>query len=64
MTSLRRRPTTDNGTDIATLIRRNLAEVCTVSALGVPWCEKALYKYSSFPFLSFLVHNVTVYFDL
>jgi len=21
--------------------------------LYVPWCEKALYKYSSFPFLSF-----------
>ena len=25
-----------------------------LSALYVPWCEKALYKYSSFPFLSFL----------
>ena len=24
-----------------------------MSALYVPWCEKALYKYSSFPFLSF-----------
>jgi len=23
-----------------------------LSALYVPWCEKALYKYSSFPFLS------------
>jgi len=24
-----------------------------LSALSVPWCKKALYKYSSFPFLSF-----------
>jgi len=24
-----------------------------LSALSVPWCKKALYKYSSFPFFSF-----------
>ena len=29
-----------------------LCDPC-LSALYVPWCEKALYKYSSFPFLSF-----------
>jgi len=28
-----------------------LCDPC-LSALYVPWCEKALYKYSSFPFLS------------
>jgi len=28
-----------------------LCDPC-LSALCVPWCEKALYKYSSFPFLS------------
>jgi len=33
MTSLRHRPTTDSGTDIATLVRRALAEVCTVPVL-------------------------------
>ena len=29
-----------------------LCDPC-LSALYVPWCEKALYKYSAFPFLSF-----------
>jgi len=29
-----------------------LCDPC-LSALYVPWCKKALYKYSSFPFLSF-----------
>jgi len=29
-----------------------LCDPC-LSALCVPWCEKALYKYPSFPFLSF-----------
>jgi len=29
------------------------APCLSASALYVPWCEKALYKYSSFPFLSF-----------
>jgi len=34
-----------------------LCDPC-LSALCVPWCEKALYKYSSFPFLSFpTVHS-------
>jgi len=34
-----------------------LCDPC-LSALCVPWCKKALYKYSSFPFLSFkLLHN-------
>jgi len=33
VTSLRHRPTTDSGTDIATLVRRALAEVCTISVL-------------------------------
>jgi len=32
MTSLRYRPTTDSGTDIATLLRRALAEVCSASS--------------------------------
>ena len=27
-----------------------------LSALYVPWCEKTLYKYSSFPFLSYTLH--------
>jgi len=35
MTSLRHRPTTDSGTDIATLVRRVLPEVCTVPVLLV-----------------------------
>ena len=35
MTSLRHRPTTDSGTDIVTLVRRALAEVCTVPVLLV-----------------------------
>ena len=35
MTSLRHRPTTDRGTDIATLVRRALAAVCTVPMLLV-----------------------------
>jgi len=35
MTSLRHRPTTDSGTDIASLGRRALAEVCTVPVLLV-----------------------------
>ena len=35
MSSLRHRPTTDSGTDIATLVRRALAEVCTVAVLLV-----------------------------
>jgi len=35
MTSLRHRSTTDSGTDIATLVRRALAEVCTVPLLLV-----------------------------
>ena len=29
-----------------------LCDPC-LSALCVPWCKKALYKYSSFPFVSF-----------
>jgi len=33
--SLRHRPTTDSGTDITTLVRRALAEVCTVPVLLV-----------------------------
>jgi len=33
MTSLRHRRTTDSGTDIATLVKRALAQVCTVSVL-------------------------------
>ena len=35
MTSLRHRPTTDSGTNIVTLVRRALAEVCTVPVLLV-----------------------------
>jgi len=35
VTSLRHRPTTDSGTDIATLLRRVLAEVCTAPMLLV-----------------------------
>ena len=35
VTSLRHRPTTDSGTDIATLVRRSMAEVCTVPVLLV-----------------------------
>jgi len=35
MASLRHRPTTDSGTDIATLVRHALAEVCTVPMLLV-----------------------------
>jgi len=35
MTSLRHRPATDSGTDIATLVRRALAEVCTAAVLIV-----------------------------
>ena len=30
-----------------------LCDLC-LSALYVPWCEKALYKYCSFPFFPFL----------
>ena len=33
MTSLHHRPTTDSGTDIATLVRHALAEVCTIPVL-------------------------------
>jgi len=33
MTSLRHRPTTDCGTDIATLVRPALAEVCTIPVI-------------------------------
>ena len=33
-------------------LRVKLCDPC-LSALYVPWCKKALYKYSSFPFLSF-----------
>jgi len=33
-----------------------LCDPC-LSALYVPWCEKALYKYSSFPFLSSIWHR-------
>ena len=36
-------------------LQAKLCDPC-LSALYVPWCEKALYKYSSFPFLSFPVH--------
>jgi len=35
------------------LLQVKLCDPC-LSALYVSWCEKALYKYSSFPFLSFL----------
>ena len=35
LTSVRYRPTTDSGTDIATLLRRAMAEVCTVPVLLV-----------------------------
>jgi len=35
MTSLRHRPMTDSGTDVATLVRRALVEVCTVPVLLV-----------------------------
>jgi len=35
MTSLRHRSTTDSGTDVTTLVRRALAEVCTVPVLLV-----------------------------
>jgi len=42
MTSLRHRPTTDSGNDIATLVRRALAEVCTVAVFLV-------YKFISEP---------------
>jgi len=35
MTSLHHRPTTDSWTDIATLVRGALAEVCTVPVLVV-----------------------------
>jgi len=42
-----------------------LCDSC-LSALYVPWCEKALYKYSSFPFLSKVIsfrekHLIDVY---
>jgi len=36
-----------------------LCDPC-LSALGVPWCEKALYKYSSFSFLSIQSHIVFI----
>ena len=35
-----------------------LCDPC-LSALCVPWCKKALYKYSSFPFLSFTDHQLS-----
>jgi len=38
MTLLRHRPMTDSGTDIATLVRRALAEVCTVPVFLVIHC--------------------------
>ena len=43
MTSLRHRPTTDSGTDMATLVRCALAEVCTVPVLlvMVALCNRA-----------------------
>jgi len=46
VTSLRHRPTTDSGTDIATLVRYALAEVCTdlvllVIAMFVRFSNKA-----------------------
>jgi len=33
------------------------ASVVVVVPSGEPWCKKALYKYSSFPFLSFPCHS-------
>ena len=33
-----------------------LCDPC-LSALCVPWCKKALYKYSSFPFISFYMYT-------
>ena len=33
-----------------------LCDPC-LSALCVPWCKKALYKYSSFPFFSFIKYG-------
>jgi len=46
MTSLRHRPTTDSGTDIATLVRRALAEVCTVPVLLVIFTVFHFLRYS------------------
>jgi len=37
---------------------KKLCDPC-LSALYVPWCEKALYKYSSFPFLFFLTWTLS-----
>ena len=48
MTSLRHRPRTDSGSDIATLVRRTLAEVCTVPVLLVCFC------YVEFSFFSIM----------
>jgi len=36
-----------------------LCDPC-LSALSVPWCKKALYKYSSFRFLSVVAHRPSV----
>jgi len=33
---------------------------CKLSALCVPWCKKALYKYSSFPFPFLLNYSQTL----
>jgi len=38
------------------LFAGKLCDPC-LSALCVPWCKKALYKYSSFPFLSATVES-------
>ena len=45
MTSLRHRRTTDSGTDVATLVRHALVEVCTVLVLLVVLCLQSTLSY-------------------
>jgi len=57
MTSLRERPTTDSGSDMATLVKRALAEVCTVPV----YIELICYDHCARPRNFYIYFTLTAY---